>query len=156
MAQTVGRHDSEEFVTHPRVVSSLDDFATGRFERILPDAGASTPADVKRILMCSGKIYFELERERDRLKRNDVAILRLEQFYPLADETLDAALRPYRDGTPFVWVQEEPENMGAWRFLKIRFGDNVLGVYRFRESLVPDPRVPQADRTAVTKKSRNS
>jgi 2-oxoglutarate dehydrogenase E1 component len=112
---------------HPRVVSSLDDFATGRFERILPDTSASTPADITRILMCSGKIYFELERERDRLKRNDVAILRLEQFYPLADETLDAALRPYRDGTPFFWVQEEPENMGAWRFLKIRFGGNVLG-----------------------------
>jgi 2-oxoglutarate dehydrogenase E1 component len=117
----------KSLLRHPRVISSLDDFSAGRFERILPDTAGSSGPDIKRILMCTGKIYFDLERERDRLKRNDVAILRLEQLYPLADETLDAALRTYRDGTPFYWVQEEPENMGAWRFLKIRFGEAVLG-----------------------------
>jgi len=82
--------------------------------------------------MCSGKIYFDLERERERQGRKDVAILRLEQLYPLSDETVDAALRPYRDGTPLYWVQEEPENMGAWRFLKIRFGEAVLGRLPFK------------------------
>ena len=77
--------------------------------------------------MCSGKVYFDLDRERERRGRKDVAILRLEQLYPLNDATLETVLRPYRDGANLYWVQEEPENMGAWRFLKVRFGDAVLG-----------------------------
>jgi 2-oxoglutarate dehydrogenase E1 component len=121
----------KSLLRHPRVTSSLDDFALGRFERILADAN-SNAAEVGRIVMCSGKIYFDLERERERQGRKDVAILRLEQLYPLSDETVDAALRPYRDGTPLYWVQEEPENMGAWRFLKIRFGEAVLGRLPFK------------------------
>ena len=122
----------KSLLRHPRVVSSLNDFAQGRFERILPDANAGSAAEITRVLMCSGKIYFDLEKERERRQRKDVAILRLEQFYPLADETLDAALRSYRDGTALYWVQEEPENMGAWRFLKIRFGESVLGRLPFK------------------------
>ncbi len=121
----------KSLLRHPRVTSSLDDFALGRFERILADA-KSNAAEVGRIVMCSGKIYFDLERERERQGRKDVAILRLEQLYPLSDETVDAALRAYRDGTPLYWVQEEPENMGAWRFLKIRFGEAVLGRLPFK------------------------
>ena len=66
------------------------------------------------------------------MARNDVAILRLEQLYPLSDETVDAALKSYPDGIPLYWVQEEPENMGAWRFLKIRFGEAVLGRFPFK------------------------
>jgi 2-oxoglutarate dehydrogenase E1 component len=125
----------KSLLRHPRLVSPIDDFALGRFERILPDtidAASRSAAGVERVLMCSGKIYFDLERERERLGRKDVAILRLEQFYPLADATIDAALRPYPDGTPLFWIQEEPENMGAWRFLKIRFGEAVLGRLPFR------------------------
>ena len=117
----------KSLLRHPRVVSSLNDFATGRFERILPDTSAGSTDGITRIVMCSGKVYFDLDRERERLGRTDAAILRLEQFYPLNDETLDAALRSYREGTPFYWVQEEPENMGAWPFLKLRFGSAVLG-----------------------------
>src|SRR6185503_15450024 len=79
----------------------------------------------------TGKIYFDLERERERLGRKDVAILRLEQLYPLSDATVEAALRSYRDGANVYWIQEEPENMGAWRFLKIRFGEAVLGRFPF-------------------------
>lgn len=122
----------KSLLRHPRVSSSLDEFAAGRFERILPDMLQDRTAGVTRILMCSGKIYFELERERDRLQRKDVAILRLEQLYPVADETFEASFRAYRNGTPVYWVQEEPENMGAWRFLKIRFGDAMLGRLPFK------------------------
>jgi 2-oxoglutarate dehydrogenase E1 component len=114
------------------VVSNLNDFATGRFDRILSDANAGSGVEITRILMCSGKIYFDLDKERERLQRKDVAILRLEQLYPLADEILDAALRSYRDGTDVSWVQEEPENMGALPFLKIRFGDAIFGRLPFK------------------------
>jgi 2-oxoglutarate dehydrogenase E1 component len=117
----------KSLLRHPRVTSALDEFSAGRFERILPDSSRALAEDIRRILMCSGKVYFDLDRERERLGRNDVAILRLEQLYPVSDSAFEAALRPYRDGTPLYWVQEEPENMGAWRFLKIRFGEAVLG-----------------------------
>jgi 2-oxoglutarate dehydrogenase E1 component len=122
----------KSLLRNPRVISSLNDFAQGRFERILPDGSEQSTADITRILMCCGKIYFDLEKERERRQRRNVAILRLEQLYPLADETLEAALRAYRDGTELIWVQEEPENMGAWRFLKIRFGEAVLGRLPFK------------------------
>jgi 2-oxoglutarate dehydrogenase E1 component len=122
----------KSLLRHPRVASSLDEFAAGRFERILPDTIQDRVLDVTRVLMCSGKVYFDLERERERLKRKDVAILRLEQLYPVADETFEASFRAYRDGTPVYWVQEEPENMGAWRFLKIRFGDAMVGRLPFK------------------------
>jgi 2-oxoglutarate dehydrogenase E1 component len=117
----------KSLLRHARVISTMDDFALGRFERILADVNTTPAEEIGRILMCSGKIYFDLDRERERLGRKDVAILRLEQLYPFADETVEAALRSYRDGTPVYWVQDEPENMGAWRYLKIRFGEAVLG-----------------------------
>lgn len=117
----------KSLLRNPKVASSLADFAGGRFERILSDTVHDRNTAVTRILLCSGKIYFDLERERERLRRADVAILRFEQLYPIANETLEASLREYRDGTPAYWVQEEPENMGAWRFLKIRFGEAILG-----------------------------
>jgi 2-oxoglutarate dehydrogenase E1 component len=91
---------------------------------------------VEGVLLCSGKIYYELAKERQDLKRPDVAIVRLEQLYPVPMEQLRAALSPYKDGTPVYWVQEEPENMGAWRFLLARFGGDLFdrwpfsGIYR--------------------------
>jgi 2-oxoglutarate dehydrogenase E1 component len=122
----------KSLLRHPRVVSTLNEFAEGRFERILPDALQNRGGDASRVLLCSGKIYFELERERKRLDRKDLAILRLEQLYPLHKETLEVSFRSYRDGTPVWWVQDEPENMGAWPFLKLQFGDAFLGRLPFR------------------------
>lgn len=117
----------KSLLRHSHAVSSIDDFSNGRFERILSDMAPDPAVAVSRILLCSGKIYFELEHEREQLGRKDVAIIRLEQLYPVADDVFQAALAGYREGTPVCWVQEEPENMGAWRFLKVRFGDALLG-----------------------------
>jgi 2-oxoglutarate dehydrogenase E1 component len=116
----------KSLLRHPKVVSRLDDLAQGRFHRILPDEGQRDPQKVKRVLACSGKVYFELAARREELKRNNVAILRFEQLYPLPEEKLAAALEPYRKGTPVFWVQDEPENMGAWRYLRVRFGETLL------------------------------
>jgi 2-oxoglutarate dehydrogenase E1 component len=116
----------KSLLRNPHVTSSLEDLTGGRFERILPDSAPGQASEVKRILMCTGKIYFDLERKREQLRRKDVAILRLEQLYPVRDTMLEAVFRSYRDGTPLYWVQEEPENMGAWPFLKTRFGEAVL------------------------------
>jgi 2-oxoglutarate dehydrogenase E1 component len=114
----------------PRAASSLEDLAYKSFQRILPDP-ASRPDKVTRVLLCSGKIYYELEEEREKLGRGDVAILRLEQLYPLYPQTLAMALSPYAENVPVLWVQEEPENMGAWRYLRARFGERLIGRHPF-------------------------
>ncbi|HEX3870699.1 MAG TPA: 2-oxoglutarate dehydrogenase E1 component [Pirellulales bacterium] len=108
----------------PDCVSSLDDLATGRFLRVIPDSVERKR--VSRVLLCTGKIYYELEGERKQTSREDVAIIRLEQLAPIPVEQLRTALLPYADGTPVFWVQEEPENMGAWRFLRINFGEKLF------------------------------
>jgi 2-oxoglutarate dehydrogenase E1 component len=116
----------KSLLRHPRVTSPLDALAAGGFEPILPDAGPD-PARVSRVLLCSGKVAYDLLALREELHRDDVAIVRLEQLYPLRDERLLETLAPYRDGTRVLWVQEEPANMGAWRYLLARFGDTLGG-----------------------------
>jgi 2-oxoglutarate dehydrogenase E1 component len=120
----------KSLLRHPQAQSSLDELTQGRFLRLLPDT-ETDPSAVRRILFCSGKIYYELAAEREKLSRRDVAILRLEQLYPLYPETLQQALAPYAAGTPVTWVQEEPENMGAWRYLRATQGEELLGRYPF-------------------------
>jgi 2-oxoglutarate dehydrogenase E1 component len=103
---------------HPEATSTLDELATGSFRRVIPDETID-PSKVERILLCSGKIYYDLAAERRKAKRQDVAIVRLEQYYPLS-EALSKVLASYREGTPVVWVQDEPRNMGPWYFMNAR------------------------------------
>jgi 2-oxoglutarate dehydrogenase E1 component len=126
----------KSLLRHPQCVSTLDELSNGRFHRVLPDISPEGRTAVERILLCSGKIYYELEQKRRQLGKSNVAIVRLEQLYPLPRHSLKTALADFREGTPAFWVQEEPENMGAWRFLKVHFGDRLLerfplsGIYR--------------------------
>ncbi|AUX45472.1 2-oxoglutarate dehydrogenase E1 [Sorangium cellulosum] len=111
-----------------RPVSTIKDLSEGKFQRVLPDTSGVDPADVKRILLCSGKVYYDLAIARETRGLKDVAILRLEQLFPLNDEIVNA-LAPYKDGTPLVWVQEEPRNYGSWYYilavLQQRIGDRL-------------------------------
>jgi 2-oxoglutarate dehydrogenase E1 component len=112
----------KSLLRHAGCVSSLDDLAQGKFQRLIPDPDAESRPRVSRVLICSGKIYYELLDARRELHREqDVDILRLEQYYPFPEQTLRKALSRYPDDTPVFWVQEEPENMGAWPFLKMKF-----------------------------------
>jgi 2-oxoglutarate dehydrogenase E1 component len=126
----------KSLLRHPRVVSPLEDLANGRFQRILPDQQAQRPRATSRVLVCSGKLYYELVEAREKLQRLDIAILRLEQLYPLDPEHFRPLLETYKANTPVYWVQDEPENMGAWSFLRLRLGDKLLarhpfhGIYR--------------------------
>jgi 2-oxoglutarate dehydrogenase E1 component len=119
--------------------STLDEIANGSFQRVIPDDSVD-PTHVDKVLLCSGKVYYELAAERRKSKRQDVAIVRLEQYYPLSD-ALAKALSVYRAGTPIVWVQDEPRNMGAWYFLNARrremFGDRPLSLVSRPESASP-------------------
>lgn len=105
--------------------SLMADLTHGTFRRMLPDR--LTPSKVTRILLCTGKIYYELEKHRVMKRLDGVAIIRLEQLYPFSLEELETLLKPYSDGIPLLWVQEEPENMGAWRFLRPLLGDRLFG-----------------------------
>ena len=116
----------KSLLRHPDVVSPMEDLAVGRYQRVIPDARFSGPGagkkKVERVLLCSGKVYYDLTKRRDDLKREDVAIVRMEQLYPLPHAELQEALAVYPDNTPVYWVQEEPRNMGAWLYLRANLG----------------------------------
>jgi 2-oxoglutarate dehydrogenase E1 component len=116
----------KSLLRHPKVVSDMAELSDGCFHRIIRD-DLESPRRVKRVLLCSGKIFYDLHERREKLSRDDVAILRVEQLYPLHEESMTGALAAYADGTQVFWVQEEPENMGAWRFWRARFGTSLLG-----------------------------
>ena len=102
----------KSLLRHPLCVSSLEDLSTGRFQELFDDT-AVKPSSVEKVVFCSGKIYYELLQEREKLGRLDVALIRLEQLYPLPEKKINAVLEKY-NGKPLIWVQEEPKNMGAW------------------------------------------
>jgi 2-oxoglutarate dehydrogenase E1 component len=110
----------------PNAVSNLEELATGTFQRIIPDVANLDPKKVKRVLLCSGKVYYDLVHARTERKRDDIAIIRVEQLYPLRKGELEGILAPYKDKTPVIWVQEEPWNMGAWYYMQARLPD-VIG-----------------------------
>jgi 2-oxoglutarate dehydrogenase E1 component len=121
----------KSLLRHPRAVSPMDDCARGHFRRVLPD-DQSTNGKLQRVLLCTGKLYYELAEARERFGRGEIALVRIEQFYPFPEAQLAAALKPYPEGTPVYWVQEEPENMGAWYFLRVRIGDKLFGKHPFQ------------------------
>ncbi len=126
----------KSLLRHAAAVSTLEELTTGTYQRVIPETTLENGAAVRRVLLCAGKVYYELAQKRTELARQDVAIVRVEQFYPFPYKQLRAALATYRDGTPVVWIQEEPENMGAWSFLRMQFGETLFerlpfsGIYR--------------------------
>jgi 2-oxoglutarate dehydrogenase E1 component len=109
----------KSLLRHSRCVSTLSDLTDGRFAEII-DCPFAKLKKVKRVVMCNGKIYFELLKKQEEDNREDVAIIRIEQLYPFPINQFEALLDKY-EGSEFYWAQEEPENMGAWPFLISRF-----------------------------------
>ena len=103
---------------HPGSYSGINEFITGGFKELYDDDSIKDPADVKKVIMCSGKIYFDLEEKRKKEKIEFVAIVRLEQIYPLPQDQLDELYKKYSKAI-WYWVQEEPLNMGAASFLRM-------------------------------------
>ncbi len=146
----------KSLLRHPQSVSPLAELAEGQFQRVIPDARpAAAATKTRRVLLCSGKVYFELVEQREKTKRDDVAILRVEQLYPFPETLLETALSQYPETTPVFWMQEEPENMGAWREIRMRFGDRLLG--RWPLALISRPRSPSpATGSAKAHKSKQA
>lgn len=120
----------KSLLRHPKCVSPLVDFTEGKFQEVIDDSNVKAAA-VKRVLFCSGKIYYELLEKQQKDQTKDVAIVRLEQLYPTPLAQMEAVYKKYKNATEAVWVQEEPENMGAWPYLlrklrKTMFSDMEL------------------------------
>jgi len=100
----------------PAAVSKASDLTSQRFQEIIDDVTDPEATSIRRIVLCSGKVYYDLDAYRTEQNITDVAIVRLEQLYPFAGEQLSALFRKYNKAKEVVWTQEEPRNMGAWDF----------------------------------------
>jgi 2-oxoglutarate dehydrogenase E1 component len=116
----------KSLLRNPAAVSGLDQFSEGTFQPLLK-AAVAAPEKSTRILLCTGKLYYELEEFRASNNREDVAIVRMEQLYPLPRAAIERELARFPKNAPVSWVQEEPANMGAWAFLRVTFGENFFG-----------------------------
>ncbi len=121
----------KSLLRHPDATSTIDDLTQGGFKRIIPDLSVD-PANVRRIILCTGKVYYDLLAARTRQKRDDVALIRLEQLYPLRPSEIQDVLAPFKSGTDLVWTQEEPWNSGGWYHINARLPAILQGRFVIR------------------------
>ncbi|ORE86285.1 2-oxoglutarate dehydrogenase E1 [Oceanococcus atlanticus] len=110
----------KSLLRHPLSVSQLEDLTKGEFQHVIDEIDDLDPKKVKRVVVCSGKVFFDIYKARQEAGIDDVAIVRLEQLYPFPTEAYGAALKRYPNARDIVWCQEEPENQGAWYQIKHR------------------------------------
>ena len=115
----------KSLLRHPQVISTVDDLTKGAFHPVLDDQTVANPAAIRKILLCSGKVYYEVLAAREARKATDetaarTAIVRIEQLYPFPEAEIRAVIERYKAASGVVWVQEEPRNMGAWIFMRTR------------------------------------
>jgi 2-oxoglutarate dehydrogenase E1 component len=110
----------KSLLRHPKAISEIGDLAKGGFQTVIGEVNKAVVAEkVKRIVVCSGRVYYDLLKERDEaLQREDVVILRMEQLYPFPHKSFSAELAKYPNATELVWTQDEPQNQGAWFFVQ--------------------------------------
>ena len=111
----------KSLLRHPDVVSSVDELANGHFQEIIDDPKVADKKAIKTLVFCAGKVYFDIIAQREELGRNDVAVVRLEQLFPLAVDQIKAIIDTYPNVDDYVWAQEEPKNMGAYGYMLMNF-----------------------------------
>ncbi|MDZ7691222.1 MAG: multifunctional oxoglutarate decarboxylase/oxoglutarate dehydrogenase thiamine pyrophosphate-binding subunit/dihydrolipoyllysine-residue succinyltransferase subunit [Balneolaceae bacterium] len=110
----------KSLLRHPMATSSKDDLVKGQYQPFIPDQEIEDKSSVKRLVLCSGKVYYDLVKYREENEIDNIAIGRLEQFYPFPDQDIKNTFKEYNQVMDIVWCQEEPKNMGAWTFLAPR------------------------------------
>ncbi|KPJ77772.1 MAG: 2-oxoglutarate dehydrogenase [Deltaproteobacteria bacterium SG8_13] len=124
----------KSLLRHPAAVSSLQELASGTFREVIDQEDRS--ADIERVVLCSGKLYYALQQRQQKLADRTSTIVRIEQFYPFPEQQLKEVFLRYSDAKQWLWVQEEPENMGGWEFVRYRL-EKMIGkplVYVGREA----------------------
>ena len=128
----------KSLLRHPRVISKVEELANGSFQPVIDDATAD-PKKVEKLVFCSGKLYYELLAKKEEINDEKVALVRLEQLYPLDNLRINEILAKYNNRKEFVWAQEEPENMGAWTFMLRNFRNQNIQVISPVSSGTPAP-----------------
>ena len=106
----------KSLLRHPLCVSTINDFTDKKFSEVIDDTVKA--ADVSRVILCTGKVNYDLLQHRTEEKISDVALIRLEQLYPFPQQQVEKLLKKYSKAEDIIWLQEEPDNMGAWSFIK--------------------------------------
>jgi 2-oxoglutarate dehydrogenase E1 component len=107
--------------------SPLTDFTKGEFKTVIGETNGDIVADkVKRVVVCSGKVYYDLVRKREEKKSTDTVVIRVEQLYPFPHKAFAAEIKKYPNATDIVWTQDEPQNQGAWFFIQHQIHENML------------------------------
>jgi 2-oxoglutarate dehydrogenase E1 component len=128
----------KSLLRHPRVISTVEELANGSFQPVIDDATAQ-PEKVEKLVFCSGKLYYELLAKKEELNDDKVALVRIEQLYPLNPEIIQGIFDKYSNRKEFVWAQEEPENMGAWTYMLRNFRNENIQVIAPVASGTPAP-----------------
>jgi 2-oxoglutarate dehydrogenase E1 component len=115
----------KSLLRHPKCISTVEELTDGSFKEVLDDVSADAEI-VTKLVLCSGKIYYELFEEKERLAASHIALVRLEQISPIPYEQLWKIIEKYKHAEEWIWVQEEPGNMGAWTYLHRNFKDVPL------------------------------
>lgn len=129
----------KSLLRHPEVISTIDDFVTGtRFKEVIDDAaiGSRSGGKVKRLLLCTGKVYYDLLDKKRAEDKDDVAIVRVEQLYPLPEKQLEKVFKRYSNAEVY-WVQEEPSNMGAWQYIYTNLANKEIKLISRKSSASP-------------------
>ncbi|MCC5933179.1 MAG: multifunctional oxoglutarate decarboxylase/oxoglutarate dehydrogenase thiamine pyrophosphate-binding subunit/dihydrolipoyllysine-residue succinyltransferase subunit [Candidatus Cyclonatronum sp.] len=137
----------KSLLRHPLAVSSTEELANGRFNYVLGDAEVNA-SDVRKIVFCSGKVYYDLYNKRKETEAKDIALVRIEQYYPFPDADVRAEISQYPNLREIVWCQEEPRNMGAWTYIRSRFEYDLKDDYQIKYA----GRFPSASPAAGTMK----
>jgi len=125
----------KSLLRHPMAVSSVNDFTSGCFQEIIDDT--INPEKVTKLVFCSGKLYYELVAQRETLGKNDIALIRMEQLFPLHRAKIKQILDKYKQVKNYVWAQEEPLNMGAWGYMLQNLTEIKLNVVAQKPSAAP-------------------
>ncbi|VFP87742.1 2-oxoglutarate dehydrogenase E1 component [Candidatus Erwinia haradaeae] len=108
----------KSLLRHPQAISSLDDLATGAFHSVIDEVDPIAYQSVRRVIFCTGKVYYDLLNKRRQNNQNDISIIRIEKLYPFPYQEIENILRRYNDVHDFIWCQEEPHNQGAWHVIQ--------------------------------------
>ena len=120
----------KSLLRHNKAVSTLEDLAEGGFQEVIDDPNVDTDK-VRRVVFCSGKIYYDLLERKEHFNARDIALIRIEQLYPFPKDQVQKILDKYQHTINWLWVQEEPENMGAWKYIREQFkGVDLRGITR--------------------------
>lgn len=135
----------KSLLRHPRCVSGIDDFENGQYQDVIDDPDTDIP-EVRRVVFCTGKIYYDLLEKKEEFNARDIALIRMEQLHPFPEQKVAGILKKYRNNLLTLWVQEEPENMGAWYYIQNRMrkyhivpvtrlpsGSPAVGLYKIHD-----------------------